>query len=83
MFGRCPVRRLLASESSLSNVVGQPSSPILLDMFFLGAGERCVLELGWVHFLHQSFGIQISVSVSDFLSEVGSEKLTEKKKTKM
>lgn len=54
MSGRCPVRRLRASESSLSNVVGQPSSPILLDMFFLGAIQRSVL--GWVHFLHQSFG---------------------------
>lgn len=45
MSGRCPVRRLLASESCLSNVVGQPSSPILLDMFFLGG---VVKDLFWV-----------------------------------
>ena len=46
MSGRCPVRRLRASESSLSNVVGQPSSPILLDMFSVRRWSKICFGLG-------------------------------------
>ena len=42
----------------------QPNSPRYV--FLRQGGQRSVL--GWIHFLHQSFGIQISVSFNDFLS---------------